>query len=202
MSFTTLKAQEQIIRQLMVCSYSLVVVAYILLYSTAILFMFPVTAPLTIMGGYLFSTVFGALYAIIAATLGAIAAFLVFRYFLTDFVKERYGQQLQILHKQFERYGAVYLLLLHFLTIVPFFIINILAAVAHVSLTTFIWTTIVGITPLLSIYAFMGDQLQRVGTISDIISPKFIAILIIFIALVISPILIRTILKRWGKQVV
>ncbi len=167
---------------------------YLILYITCITCMVPSVAPLTMMGGYLFGTVLGTFYALLASTLGSLCAFLILRYFLYDSIQERYGHRLGRFNSYLKKYGvAYYLITLQFLTIIPFVVINSLAVLANVPLVTVIWTTIVGSFPVVLLYAIAGKQLGSITSAHDMFSPSIIITFILLIILALLPIIVRKI---------
>ena len=176
------------------------VIAYIFVYFFAIACALPASAVMTLLGGFLFGTIPGALYANIAATSGSIISFLLFKYVLSPFVKDRYAEQLKPFKKHIREEGYWYLLTLHFLSVIPFFVINALAALADVPLWTFVWTTAVGFIPLSLVYGFAGKQLGKLKSVGDIFSPGIIIALVLLIVLSTLPTIIKWLKRsRWLK---
>lgn len=175
-----LKGHSIYLKKLVVRYYGASVLSFIGIYSFIIAVGIPAVAPLTILGGFLFGILFGALYAIIGATVGSIIAFFTVRYFFRDMIQHRYNEQLDFVNKQVRKYGARYLLLLQYASVIPFFVINSLAALSVISLWTFIWTTIVGFVPMALAYSFAGCQLAQLESVRDIISPWFLFVLLLF----------------------
>lgn len=171
-------------------NYPLAVCLYCLIYASIISFGIPGVAPLTILGGYLFG-LFGILYALIGATLGCLGGFFIMRYVFGRTIRRRYAHQLERFQRLMKRYGASYLLMIHYSTVVPFFIVNTLAALADVPIFTFVWTTIVGSIPLLSIYVLAGRQLAKLTSLKDIFSPAVIVVFILLAILAVVPVLIK-----------
>lgn len=153
-------------------NYFLSVLAYILLYIITVVSSFPLAGLLTVVGGFLFGVIFGTIYTDIGGVIGAILAFLMFRYFFGHALQEKYGQKLESFNKNIDEYGAVYLLILHVMSVIPFFIINILASLTRIPLSTFIWTTAIGIIPGSIVYAYAGKQLCLINSMSEIFSFK------------------------------
>lgn len=172
------------------------VVAFIGGYATLIALGFPSVGPLTLLGGFLFGFFPGALYSVISGTLGSIITFFVIKYFFGVSLQKKYQDKLEKFNTQIHEHGISYLLMLHFLTVVPYFFINSLAALTNVPFWTFLWTTIVGSAPLALIYSFAGLKLSEVERMKDIFSPGLIAVMIVLILLALMPILI----KRYKKQ--
>jgi len=173
------------------------VVVYIGSYAFLIAAGFPSVAPLTLFGGFLYGIFPGAVYAVIAGTLGSLITFIIIRYVFGSFLQKRYQERLVKFNKQIHEHGANYLLMLHFLSVVPYFVINSLAALTTISLCAFLWTTIIGSTPLALIYSFAGLKLSTVESIRDIFSPSIIILLFLLIFLALLPIFI----KRYRRMV-
>lgn len=171
--------------------YLMAVLMYIGIYALTIAIGIPGVAPLSVLGGYLFGVFLGTAYGALGATVGSLIAFVVVRYVLRDWIKRKYGNKLEPFNKQMRKYGANYLLMVHYASIIPFFFINSLAAMADVGWWTFIWTTVVGFIPLAMIYSFAGRELATIKSLHDILSPPIIAVFFILIALAFLPIIIK-----------
>ena len=133
----------------------------------------------------------------IGATLGATISFLIARYIFKKIIHDHFGPKLQTFNHELQEYGHLYLLGLHFFPITPFFILNLLAGVTHVSLWTFVWTTIVGVSPAFCIYSYFGQGLTSINNVTDIISAKFIVPFFALKGLSIITVLIG---RLWPKK--
>jgi len=189
-SLEWVKVHSAALKASVMANYLQSAVAYCLAYATIISFGIPGVAPLTILGGYLFGFI-GIIYALIGATMGCLSGFLIMRYVLGRTIRRRYAKQLEQFQQLIHRYGASYLLMIHYSSVIPFFFINTFAALANVPVFMFIWTTIAGSIPLLSIYVLAGRQLGRIKTISDIFSPAVIALLCLLALLAVLPVLFK-----------
>jgi uncharacterized membrane protein YdjX (TVP38/TMEM64 family) len=147
---------------------------------------------LTMLGGFLFGFMYGALYAIISATVGSSLSFLVIRYLLSSLIRGKYAQRLETFNEKIASYGiASYLLTLQCIGLIPYFVINTLAALAHVPFITFVWTTFVGSLPIIGIYSFAGRKLYVIESIKEIFSPSMIGLLVLFSVMASIPLLLR-----------
>ncbi len=149
-------------------------------------------------GGLLFGWVAGGFYALIGAMLGGISAFLASRYLIGEFFQERWGAQLKNLNKELQEYGFLYLLGLHFFPLTPFFIFNVLCGLTKISLFTFLWTTIAGISPSVFIYSFFGYKLNTINEFKELLSKDVIYPLLGLKALSVLTLLVG----RFGKKLV
>jgi uncharacterized membrane protein YdjX (TVP38/TMEM64 family) len=173
-------------------SYAKSVVLYVLVYIAIIALGMPGVPLLTMLGGFLFGFIPATLYAIIGATTGSTVSFLVIRYFLSNLIRGKYAAKLETFNEKVRSYGLVnYLLTMQLMGVIPYFVINSLAALADVGLVTFVWTTLVGSIPMLCIYAFAGRQIYQVNSVSDIFSPSIIGMLVFLVFLALVPLFLR-----------
>jgi len=188
LTLKNLKEQSLYLAQWVSKNYVLSVALYMILYFIVIASSIPSTGPMSMIGGFLFGTFRSVVYATISATAGATLSFLLFRSVFRRSVHEKYVQRVAMVRAGIDEYGGFYLLILHFLFILPFVVINALAALANVSLWRFVWTTAIGFLPAAIIYGFAGQQIRTIESTSDIFSFKIIGslgLLVLFIVLII-----------------
>jgi uncharacterized membrane protein YdjX (TVP38/TMEM64 family) len=169
------------------------VIVFMLIYTLFIMCTIPVVGPLTMLGGYLFGIVPGFVYSLTASTLGAMLSFLIIRYALSSLLRNRYKEQLALFQEKMLKHGYSYLLMLQLLSVIPFVVINTLAAVTHVPLLTLFITTLIGTAPLLFVYSWAGKQFGTISSMQDIFSPQLLLIMFILALFSLLPIL----LKKW-----
>lgn len=172
----------------------------VLTYIAILIFIAAISLPIIIfyvlLGGFLFGTLPGTLYSVIGTTIGATLSFLVFRYVLADMLKKKYSDLFDQFRASMKDHGIFYILILHYLTIVPFFIINTFAALAPISLIQFILITILGCGPLFLVYSFAGRELGNIQATKDIFSPPVIIACALLICLAFLPIIIKKLRKK------
>ncbi|PKN87554.1 MAG: TVP38/TMEM64 family protein [Deltaproteobacteria bacterium HGW-Deltaproteobacteria-1] len=171
------------------------VAIFILIYIAAVALSIPGATILTLTAGFLFGF-FGVIYVNIGASAGAILAFLAARYLIGDWVQKHYGEKLASFNKEIAENGYNYLLTLRFIPLFPFFLINIFAGLTRVPLTTFAWTTIVGILPGSFVYIYTGRQLGIIDKPGDILSWQIILAFVLLGLLVLSPVVIKKFMKQ------
>jgi uncharacterized membrane protein YdjX (TVP38/TMEM64 family) len=138
---------------------------YIAVYVASVAFSFPGAILLTLIGGFGFGALTGGLVAAVSATLGGAIAFLAVRVLSRDWSRRLVGFDLSRMLETLKRDAAAYMLFLRLMPIFPFWLINIAAALAGVTLPTFVWTTFFGVMP--GGFAFatageaLGDMLDR-----------------------------------------
>lgn len=120
---------------------------------------------LTLAIGAVFGPVWGTVVAWVAAMAGALVAFCVARLGGRP-LAERFMPAAQLARFDYwvERYGTTALLILRFMPVVPFNLINYAAGLTPVSLGTFLWTTGVGILPITLLSVLAADQLAQGNT--------------------------------------
>lgn len=172
--------------------YTESVFLYISLFTMIIACAIPAMPILAITGGYLFGAKQGLFYSEIGCLLGATTSFFCVRYIVKEIVHKRYRIQLERFKEKVHEQGVTsYLLMMQFVSIIPFFIINTLAALADVPFFTFFWTTLVGSFPMLFVYTLAGKQLGTIESVNDLFSPSVILMLVILVVISIIPIIVK-----------
>ena len=141
----------------------------------------------------------GLILNIVSATLGATLLFLAVRLGFKNFFRrfEKRSARFSILVEQLKVNEVNILLLLRLMPVVPFFIANILPAIAGVSLKNFLWTTFFGIIPGGFVFALIGSNAGKFfdrGEAPDLTifwSLEFLGPLICLIILVAFPMFVR-----------
>jgi uncharacterized membrane protein YdjX (TVP38/TMEM64 family) len=167
---------------------------FVFVYIVAISLSLPGASILTISGGFLFG-ILGLPLVIISATLGAIINFIAGRYIFGKAIQVKYQDKLSSFNNEIESNGASYLLTLRLLPIFPFFVINLLASVSKIKLSTFAWTTLIGIIPGSAVYWYAGTQLSALDSTKNIITPNIILAFVLLALLSLVP----TFIKKFQK---
>lgn len=195
-----LKANRDYLQLLVQENYLRSVLIYIAFYIGIAALSLPLAALLTVAGGFLFGVFFGAVYANIGATIGATISFLLVRHLLGSMLQQKYAKQLVRFNEEVNQYGANYLLTMHLIALVPFFVVNILAGLTNISLWTFIWTTSAGIFPGAFVYTFAGQQLGTINTMRDILSLKILLAFGLLGLLALVPMILQRLRNNSAKN--
>ncbi len=170
---------------------------YLLAYVLVVAFSVPGAIWLTLLGGLLFGVAAGSALVVVGATVGATLVFLAARTALADWLHARARGWLARLERGFHRGEASFLLAMRLIPAVPFFIANLAPALLGARLSTFVWTTFLGIIPATVVYtsvgAGLGEELAR-GERPDlgvIFEPHILLPLLGLAALAAMPALLR-----------
>lgn len=158
-SFETLRDHRQMLATFVAENALLASVIFFLVYAVAIAVSIPVGLVLSLAAGFLFGVVWAGLLVILAATVGATAAFLAARTALRDFVERRAGGWIKRLEGGFRDDAFSYLLTLRLIPVVPFWLVNLVPALLGVSLATFASATLIGIIPGTLVFVSVGNGL-------------------------------------------
>ncbi len=180
--------------------YLLAALAFILVYIMIVVFALPLAALTTVAGGFLFGVIPGAIYTNIGATIGAMIFFLMVRHSVGKTLQEKYKDKLRWFNEQMHKYGVSYLIAIHFIAVIPFFVVNLLIGLTNVPLWTFIWTTSVGIFPGSLVYAFAGQQLTMITSLKDIFSLNILLAFGLLALLALIPIVVQRYKIFGGKE--
>lgn len=149
-------------------------IAFIAIYNLATVLFVPASL-LTLGGGAIYGVVWGSIYVFVAATLGAIFAFLIGRYFARGWVNEkiRNNMTFQAIDAAVESDGFKIVLLTRLSPIFPFNMLNYVFGVTRVSLKDYILGSI-GMIPATIMYVYLGSligDVAQLGTqLTNIIS--------------------------------
>jgi len=160
----------------------------------------PITGLCAMVGGFAFGIFPGLLYTTTAMTIGSVAYVFLAQNLLANVLETRYVKQLERFNQQVEQYGYSYLVSLHLLVILPFFLINSLAALAHVPLYAVAWTTAVGVIPGTFLYILAGKELEVISTTEGIFKPQIVILLAILACIAMLPMLMKYLQRRISKS--
>jgi pyruvate/2-oxoglutarate dehydrogenase complex dihydrolipoamide dehydrogenase (E3) component/uncharacterized membrane protein YdjX (TVP38/TMEM64 family) len=152
----------------------------------------PGAAILTLAGGGVLGFGWGLLLVSFASSIGATVSFLVARYVLRDVVHARFGARLADIDRGMERDGALYLLSLRLIPVVPFFVINLAMGLTTLRTWTFYWVSQLGMLAGTAVYVNAGTQLASIQSLRDVASPGLLGA---FVLLGLFPLVARAILN-------
>ncbi len=152
----------------------------------------PWISSLSMIGGLLFGFKYSVIYSLVMTALGGAASLLIMRYFLYDFVKDKY-KNYQMKYLSNDKNNIKTLISLRVIPVIPFFLVNAISAISSIRIFDFVWASVIGRMPIILLYSYIGDQIQLVNTVEDLFSKK---ILILFFMIALLPWGIDVILKR------
>jgi uncharacterized membrane protein YdjX (TVP38/TMEM64 family) len=138
------------------------VAAYMAIYIIVVALSIPGSLFLTIAGGILFGVAVGAIATIISATIGATIIFLIAKSACGESLVRRAGPLACKIAEGFKADAFSYLLFLRLVPAFPFFLVNLVPALAGVNLRTFVAATLIGIIPAVFAFTFLGSGLDSV----------------------------------------
>ena len=176
--------------------------AFVGVYALLVAFSVPEAALVTVTGGLLFGPLLGGALAVLGSTLGAVVLFLVARTALADIVARRARGLIARIRPGLERDGFSYLLALRLLPVVPFWLVNLGAALCGMRLFPYAAATLLGIVPATFVFAWIGagvgDVLAAGGRpdLHVIFSPAVLGPLAALAALSLAPVAWRHLRRR------
>jgi pyruvate/2-oxoglutarate dehydrogenase complex dihydrolipoamide dehydrogenase (E3) component/uncharacterized membrane protein YdjX (TVP38/TMEM64 family) len=197
LSFEQLKASQASFAQLHAEQPFTVAMVYFLVYVLATALSIPGAVIITLAGGAIFGLWPGLLIVSFASTVGATLAFLASRFLLRDWVEGRFGQRLADIHLGVDREGGFYLFTLRLISVVPFFLINLLMGLTRMKVWTYYWVSQIGMLAGTAVYVNAGTQLAQLDSLQGILSP---ALLGSFVLLGIFPLIARRIVAAVQKR--
>jgi len=157
----------------------------------------PGAALLTLAGGGVLGFGWGLLLVSFASTLGATVSFLTARFVLRDAVQARFGARLADINQGMERDGALYLLSLRLIPVVPFFVINLVMGLTPLRTWTFYWVSQLGMLAGTAVYVNAGTQLASIQSLRDVASPGLLGA---FVLLGLLPLLGKAVMQFLNRR--
>lgn len=145
--------------------------AFIGIYNLATILLIPGSV-LTLGGGFIFGVVWGSIYVIIAATLGATFAFLIGRYLSRNWVRQQLDQypKFKAIEAAVSKEGLKVVLLTRLSPIFPFNLLNYAFGVTGVSLKDYVLGSI-GMIPGTILYVYIGSLVSDLALIGTSAQP-------------------------------
>ncbi len=202
LSWAALARHQEALRAEVAAHPLLAPAAFVGLYALIVAFSIPEASLATVTAGLLFGPWFGGGLAVLGATLGAVVLFVVARTALAGFMARRAQTLLGRIRPGLERDGFSYLLALRLLPIVPFWLVNLGAALCGMRLFPYAAATLIGIIPVTFVFAWIGTGVGEVLAVggrpdlSLLFSPTVLGPLVALAALSLAPVLWRHLRRR------
>ncbi len=164
-SFDTLRIHRTQLLEFKQSHAILLGIAFVISYVAIVAFSLPGSTVASITGGFLFGLFFGVLLNVLAASAGATALFIIVRWGLSDFMLGRLDKlegRSEIIIQRLRTNELSVLLSLRLFPVVPFFILNLLAASVGMKLRNFIVGTVFGMLPAAVVFTWIGVGLGEV----------------------------------------
>lgn len=192
LSLEYLKQQQAGFQALYTESPLRVISVYFLIYLSVAAFSIPGAAVLTLGCGALFGFVTGTIIGSFASSIGALLAFWIVRLLARDAIQKKFAKQLVTVNQGIKEDGAFYLFGLRLVTVLPFFLVNILMALTPIKSRTFYLVSQVGMLAGTMVYVNAGTRLAEIDSLSGILDPQ---LLFAFLLLALFPIIARKLMK-------
>ena len=184
LNFSYLKAEQARFQEYYLNHRLVTIVVYAMIYIVVTALSIPGATVMSLAGGAILGFWMGTVVISFSSTIGATLAFIGSRYLFRDFLQEKLKDKLKTINEGVKREGALYLLTMRLVPMLPFFFINAAFAQTYIKVTAFYWVSQLGMLPGTAVYVNAGTQLSKLESLSGILSPN---ILIAFSLLAIVP---------------
>lgn len=141
----------------------------------------PVGPPMSLLAGFLFGRWLGTATILTSSTAGALVVFYLVRLSAGtgwgERLRARAGPLAARVAADVRANAFGYLLVARLVPMFPFFLVNILAGLFAVRPSTFLLATLIGRLPAAFLYVSLGEELGRVATIDELVSPGIVVAL-------------------------
>ena len=191
LNLETLKANRDALIQYAEQHYALALLIGFLIYTVSTALSLPGGLILSLAVGLVFGRWAGTVLIVFAATLGATLVFLAARYLFANMARKRIGGLAQKINVGFTKDAFNYLLFLRLVPLFPFWLVNLAPAFTNVSLKTYITATAIGILPGTFVFANLGQNLGRISSTKDLLTPPIIGAFVLLGVFALIPVLYK-----------
>ncbi|MBC8233023.1 TVP38/TMEM64 family protein [bacterium] len=163
---------------------------YIIIYTIGPILMFPGSI-LSLAGGLAFGPIWGTIYTVLGATIGACGAFWVARIMGRGLVEKLAKGKLKTFDDSVAEHGLKVMLFLRLVPVFPFNALNYAAGLSQMKFVDYLIGTLVGIIPGTFAYVYLGSSL------TDILSWKFLSAVALFLVITV----VITLIKRRKRKI-
>ncbi len=153
---------------------ALFIIICMLCYIVLIACCIPGTVLLDVFAGFLFGCYFGSALVVISYTIGAVINFFVVGYIFKDLFINRFEGVKNKVQSANKHKLLLNLIGLRLIPVVPFWAINIVAAILEVDIKMFLLSTVIGIIPASVIYVIIGDGFRHLIANHKELSPHML----------------------------
>ncbi len=191
LNLETLKANRDALIQYAEQHYALALLIGFLIYTVSTALSLPGGLILSLAVGLVFGRWAGTVLIVFAATLGATLVFLAARYLFADMARKKIGGLAKKINEGFTQDAFNYLLFLRLVPLFPFWLVNLAPAFTNVSLKTYITATAIGILPGTFVFANLGQNLGRISSTKDLLTPPIIGAFVLLGVFALIPVLYK-----------
>ena len=196
LNLETLKANRDALIQYAEQHYALALLIGFLIYTVSTALSLPGGLILSLAVGLVFGRWAGTVLIVFAATLGATLVFLAARYLFADMARKKIGGLAKKINEGFTQDAFNYLLFLRLVPLFPFWLVNLAPAFTNVSLKTYITATAIGILPGTFVFANLGQNLGRISSTKDLLTPPIIGAFVLLGVFALIPVFVNSIRIR------
>ena len=175
LTLEALKAQRELLSGWVAQHFFVALFIFIVIYIAVTAISLPGAAVLTLAGGALFGLLWGSIAVSFASSIGATLAFLASRFMLRDAIRAKFADRIKGIEEGVKKDGAIYLLSLRLVPLVPFFVVNLLMGLTPIRTATFYIVSQIGMLPGTLAFVFAGTQLAKITSLKGILSPSLLA---------------------------
>ena len=117
-------------------------------------------SPVVLIGGFIFGKWVGTILVAVSLSVGALALYLMGKYFLYNFLKDNLLNKFKKFDRMFKKNHFSIMIIFRFVGFVPFSIANLLPVIFNINAKNYFFGTLVGIMPSVFIISSLGSGLS------------------------------------------
>lgn len=153
----------------------------------------PGISMISFLGGSIFGFSLGVIISSMATAIGNLGGFFLGRYFLREWVIEKYEDRVLIFKENWQTNGALALVSFRLFPLIPSFVANLVMGVSPLKWWTFFWVSWLGRIPMVLVYTYAGVKIASIQHASEVLHPSLFGM---FVALAVLPWVFKFIFKK------
>ncbi len=196
LTIENLKTNQLFLDNFVVDHTAKAIFAYIFCYVIICVLLLPGAALLTLAAGSLFGTAQGFFIAIFSSTIGATLTLVVYRNFFATFLQGTKKAAIVKISKFFSLDKPISLLYLRLIPLIPFNALNMAMSLTEISKKHFFFHSFAGMLPATYIVVRLGNDINSVRRMTDILDWKFLISFSLLGALLLGGLIAKNILLK------
>ncbi|MDH4394560.1 MAG: TVP38/TMEM64 family protein [Limnobacter sp.] len=172
-------------------------ILYVLAFTGLTALCLPGASVLMLACGACMGFTWGTVLSNLASASGALLTMLIARYFLHDWVHNKWGGKLSRLKNSFRQDEVAWMISLRLAPVVPFAVLNGLVGLTKIRPWTFWWTSFVGMLPGTAVYVYAGSALGQVQKAEELWT---LEVMLGLAAMAILPWILKGLEAKWRKS--
>ena len=186
-----IQSQQIVLKNFYIHNPILTIFLYIISYISLSLFGLPILTWFVLFSGFLFGKIVGSFIAVFCFAGHCFFGLLLCRYFLREFIMNRYKDKLEKMNAQLKKDGWLYIFFLRVSLVMPSMLVNAVVGLSNFRVIPFTIISVIASLPITIMFVYSGEMLGEIDQIMDLYRPQNLFILLGLLGVVCGVLVFR-----------